>query len=558
MIPYARTGETLKKTNLNRLKKMKEKKEIYVSDMMDILRGSLNLPERAYFFDTTLRDGEQTPGISFTHEEKLSIAQAINDVGIDVIEAGFPITSDGDFAACRDIAKLGLSSEIMGLARMKKIDIDKVIEADMDSIHVFISTSDLHLREQMQMTREEAIDSIIEQVTYAKDHYSTVLFSAMDATRTDLDYLIKANKTAVECGATRVNIPDTVGTITPNAFGYIIKQNYEALPKNIRIAVHCHNDFGLAVANTIAGFENGASEAQTTIMGVGERAGNASFEETAMSLYALYQIPMNVNTRKIFPTAKLVESYCGGKIKIGRLQPLIGQNAFAHESGIHAHAMIQNARAFEPITPELIGIKRTDDVEEIVRRSIKLGKHTGGHALRAKLEEMGMNTTDEQFKKIMEHVKSFGDKGREVSEEDLLAIVKDVLGTLPEQEQYVILEELTVLTGSVIPTSTVKLKIRNNGNYLERVASSVGVGPVDASIKAISKCFELMGKIKLLEYNIDAVTGGTDALGHVSIEIMDLESNNIVKSSATHEDVVMSSVLAFLKGLNMIMKYKNK
>ncbi len=536
---------------------MTEKKDIFVSEMMEKIRDSLILPENAYFFDTTLRDGEQTPGISFTHEEKLSIAQAINEAGIDIIEAGFPAVSQGDFEACRDISKMELDLEVIGLARMNKDDIDRVIEADMNSIHVFIATSDLHLKAKLQMTREEVLDQICKMVTYAKDHYSTILFSAEDATRSDLDYLIKANQTAVECGATRVNIPDTVGTITPMAFGHIIRKNYEALPKNVRIAVHCHNDFGLAVANTIAGFENGASEAQTTIMGLGERAGNASFEETAMSLYALYQIPMKVNTRKIFPTAKLVESYCGGKIKIGRLQPLIGQNAFSHESGIHAHAMIKNARAYEPITPELIGIKRSDDVAEIVQQSIKLGKHTGGHALKAKLEDMGIHASNMQFKKIMSHVKSFGDKGHEVTEEDFLAIVKDVMGELPEEEKYVILDELTVLTGSVIPTSTVRLKIRNNGDHIVRVASSVGVGPVDASVKAIVKCFEPMSKIKLLEYNIDAVTGGTDALGHVTIEMMDLETNRIIKTSATHEDVVMSSVLSVLKGLNRIMKYKN-
>lgn len=536
---------------------MTEKKDIYVSDMMDIIRGNLILPEKAYFFDTTLRDGEQTPGISFTHEEKLSIAQALNEMGVDIIEAGMPVVSQGDFDACRDIAKLGLDSEVIGLARIKKLDIDRVIEADMDSIHVFIATSDLHLKEKLQMTRDEVLNDIAELVSYAKEHYSIVLFSAEDATRSDLDYLIKANQTAVENGATRINIPDTVGTITPNAFGYIVRKNYEALPKNVRIAVHCHNDFGLAVSNTIAGFENGASEAQTTIIGLGERAGNASFAETAMSLYALYRIPMNINTRKIFPTAKLIESYCGGKIKIGRLQPLIGQNAFAHESGIHAHAMIKHARAYEPITPELIGIQRSDDVEQIIRHSIKLGKHTGGHSLKAKLEDMGISTTDNQFEKIFNHVKSFGDKGHEVMEEDFLAIVKDVTGELPEEEQYVKLEELTVLTGSITPTSTVRLKINDNGNYIEKVASSVGVGPVDASVKAIVKCFKPMSKVKLLGFYIDAVTGGTDALGHVSIELMDLESNHIVKTSATHEDIVMSSVLALLKGLNRIMKLKN-
>lgn len=536
---------------------MVEKKEIYVSKMMEKIRGSLNLPKKAYFFDTTLRDGEQTPGISFTHEEKLSIVKALDELGIDIIEAGFPVISQGDFEACRDITKMGLNSEVIGLARMKKIDIDKVIEADMDSIHVFIATSDLHMESKLKMTREEVLEQITNMVSYAKEHYSTVLFSAEDATRSELEFLIEANRVAVENGATRINIPDTVGTISPQAFGHIVKNIHEALPKKIRIAVHCHNDFGLAVANTIAGFENGASEAQTTIMGLGERAGNASFEETAMSLYALYQIPMNINTKRIFPTAKLIESYCGGKIKIGRLQPLIGSNAFAHESGIHAHAMIKNARAYEPITPELIGIKRSDDVQEIIRSSIRLGKHTGGHALKAKLEDMGISTTNEQLNNIMKHVKNFGDKGHEVMEEDFLAIVKDVLGELPKEEKFVILDELTVLTGSVTPTSTVRLKIRDNGAFIEKVASSVGVGPVDASVNAIVKCFKPMSRIKLLEYSIDAVTGGTEALGHVTIELMDLDSNYLVKTSATHEDIVMSSVLALLKGLNRIMKNKN-
>ncbi|MBD3255880.1 MAG: 2-isopropylmalate synthase [Candidatus Lokiarchaeota archaeon] len=525
--------------------------------MMGKIRHSLALPKKAYFFDTTLRDGEQTPGISFSLEEKISIAKALTDLGIDIIEAGFPVISQGDFDACKEIAKLGLDSEVIGLARLKKLDIDKVIEADMDSIHVFIATSDLHLKEKLRMTKEEVLETIEDMVTYAKEHYSTVLFSAEDATRSDLDYLIKANQTAVECGATRINIPDTVGTVSPNAFGYLVRANYEALPKNTRIAVHCHNDFGLAVASTIAGFENGASEAQTTIMGLGERAGNAAFEETAMSLYALYQIPMNINTRKIFPTAKLVESYCGGKIKIGRLQPLIGQNAFAHESGIHAHAMIKHARAYEPITPDLIGIQRSDNVTQIVKQSIRLGKHTGGHALRAKLEDLGIHANETQFKNIFENIKRFGDKGHEVMEEDFLAIVKDVMGELPEEEQYVKLEELTVLTGSITPTSTVRLKIRNNGTDVVKMASSIGVGPVDASVKAIVKCFEPMSKVKLLEYNIDAVTGGTEALGHVSIELIDFETNHIVKTSATHEDIVMSSVLALLKGLNKLMKHKN-
>jgi len=537
---------------------MNEKSDIMVSEMMEKIRETLLLPKQAYFFDTTLRDGEQTPGISFTLKEKISIAETLNNLGIDVIEAGFPVISPGDFNACKEISKLGLDSEIIGLARFTKIDIDKVIEADMDSIHLFIATSDLHLKEKLKMSREEVVDSVRELVSYAKDHYSTIQFSAEDATRSDLDYLIEVNQAAVESGVTRINIPDTVGTISPTAYGHIIRRNYEALPKNVRIAVHCHNDFGLAVANTIAGFENGASEAQTTILGLGERAGNASFAETAMSLYALYQIPMRVNTRLIFPTAKLVESLCGGKVSIGRLSPLIGQNAFAHESGIHAHAMIQHARAYEPITPELIGIKRSDNVEDIIKQSIKLGKHTGGHSLKAKLQELGITATNEQFTNIMDHVKDFGDKGHEVTEEDFYAILKDVLDELPEEDQYVKLEELTVLTGSVTPTSTVRLKILKNGDIIEKVASSVGVGPIDACVNAIIQCFEPMSKIKLLNYQIDAITGGTEALGRTTIEIMDIESNHIVKASATNEDIIMSSVLSLIKGLNLIVKKKSQ
>jgi isopropylmalate/homocitrate/citramalate synthase len=530
--------------------------DIFVSPMMDKLRCNLSLPEKAYFFDTTLRDGEQTPGIAFNLDEKIAIARALDELGVDVIEAGFPITSEGDFQSCKAIANLGLKSEAIGLARLTKADIDRVVETGMDSIHVFIATSDLHMEHKLKMTRPQVLDRITEYVTYAKKHFTEIEFSAEDATRSDLDFLIQANKLAVECGATRVNIPDTVGTVTPVAFGHIVKKNYEALPKNIRIAVHCHNDFGLAVANSIAGFENGAGQAHTTIMGLGERAGNASFEETAMSLYALYRVPMNIHTKKIFPTSKLVESFCGGKVQIGRLKPLIGRNAFAHESGIHAHAMIKNARAYEPITPELIGINRSDKIEDIIKQSIKMGKHTGGAAVKAKLDEMNIKTNEEQMKKIMDNVKRFGDKGHEVSEEDFNAIVKDVMGQIPEAERFVILDQLTVLTGSVIPTATVRLKIRNNGEVIEKVSSSVGVGPVDASVKAIIASFNQMAKIRLLSYNIEAVTGGTEALAHVTIEIMDQETNAIIQTSKTHEDIVMSSVLALMKGLNQLMQMK--
>jgi 2-isopropylmalate synthase len=537
---------------------MEPNKDINVSQMMGKLQDRMNLPKRAYYFDTTLRDGEQTHGISFNNDEKIQIARSLDELGIDVIEAGFPISSKGDFESCRDIAKLGLSSEVIGLARLTKADIDRVIEADLDSIHVFIATSDIHIKNKLKSNREDVLSRITEMVTYAKSHYDKILFSTEDGTRSDLSYLIKASQNAVEAGATRVNIPDTVGTITPNAYGYVIGKVYEALPKNIRIAAHCHNDFGLAVANTIAAFENGASEAQTTILGLGERAGNAAFGETAMSLYALYGVQSNIVYKKIYPTAKLLERYCGGVITIGRLAPLIGKNAFVHESGIHAHAMIQNARTYEPISPALIGIPRSDDVSAILADSIKLGKLTGSHALKAKIQEIGINPSDEQFAKIRGNVKRIGDKGKEINEDDFLAILKDVLGEIPEKDRFVILQELTVVTGSLTPTATVRLKIRSNGDFEEKIASSIGNGPIDASINAIVKCFSKMSKVMLMTFNIEAITGGTDALGHVSIEVMDMETNFIVKSSATHEDVVMSSVLAMIKALNKIVQHKTR
>lgn len=541
--------------------------KVFVSQMMKILKKDMHLPEKAYFFDTTLRDGEQTPGITFTLEEKKLIAQALSDMGVDVIEAGFPVISDGDFEACKTIAEMNLDSEIIGLARLMKKDIERVVDAKMDSIHVFIATSDLHLKNKLKMTRKEVLEKIDQMVAYAKSKFEIVEFSAEDATRTDLNFLIEANLRAIKAGAVRVNIPDTVGTISPSAYGYIIRKNREAFDEagyeDVRISVHCHNDFGLAVANSIAGVENGGAQIQTTIAGIGERAGNASFEECVMSLYAFYGINMNINTRKIYPTAKLVESFCGSKFKISRQSPLIGKNAFLHESGIHTHAMLQNARTYEPITPELIGISRTDDITEILNKSINFGKHSGRHALKAKLEGMGLKFTEEQFAGIMSRIKEVGDKGHQVQEEDFMAIVRDEIGAIPAEEQYVILDELTVLTGTVTPTATVKLKMKRKvGNcdeeWCHKVGSSTGVGPVDASMQAILKVIKEEMEFKLLSYNIDAVTGGTDALGRVFIEIMNEKTDQVVESSATTQDIVTASNLALLKGINKLIRLERK
>ncbi|MHA1727789.1 MAG: 2-isopropylmalate synthase [Promethearchaeota archaeon] len=531
----------------------KKNDAIYVSQTMELIKKDLNLPEKVFFFDTTLRDGEQTPGITFTLKEKQLIAQALDDTGIDVIEAGFPAISKGDFECCKTLSEMGLNCEVIGLARLNKKDIDSVVNAEMDSIHVFIATSDLHLEKKLKLSREEVIKEISEMVGYAKSHYNIVEFSAEDATRTDLDFLIKANLIAVDAGATRINIPDTVGTISPTAFGHIINENRKAIPKDIKISVHCHNDFGLAVANSLAGVENGASQIQTTVMGIGERAGNASFEESVMSLYAFYGIPMNINTRKLYPTAKLVESFCGSKFRIHQQAPLIGKGAFRHEAGIHTHAMMQNARTYEPITPELLGIPRSDDLDQILEQSIQFGKHSGRHALKERLKNLGIEFNNRQLENVMSRIKELGDKGHQILEEDFMAIVRDEIGKIPEEQTLIELKELSVNSGINTPFAMVRLKLRTNGNWEERVGSSIGVGPVDASMQAIFKVISKDIKVKLLSYGIEAVTGGTDAIGVSNIEILDLKTDKIYGGSAAHEDIVMSSNLALLKCLNKLL-----
>ncbi|MHA1683193.1 MAG: 2-isopropylmalate synthase [Promethearchaeota archaeon] len=522
--------------------------EIFVSPHIDLV--SSNLPEHVYFFDTSLRDGEQTPEVSFTIEDKIQVARQLDAVGVDIIEAGMPVVSQGDFDSCKTLSKLGLNAQIIGLARLSKVDIDKVVDCDMDAIHVFIATSDLHMKEKLKMTREQVCDKITEMVSYAKSHFDVVEFSAEDATRTDLDFLIKANSLAVEAGATRVNIPDTVGTTTPRAFGHVVAKNRAVLPKDVKICVHCHDDFGLSAANSLAGVENGAEVVHSTVLGIGERAGNAAFSQVATALYALYGVKTSLNYRELYRTAKLMERISG--LKIGPQFPLVGKNAFRHESGIHAHAVIQNPRTYEPLTPELIGYPRSDEISDIINSAISVGKHTGGHSLKAKLQELGVSYTKEQFSEIMGRIKDLGDKGKKVTEIDLITISNDVTGHLREQEETVHLDELTVLTGSVTPTATAKIRVRINGDYESRINSAIGVGPVDAAIKSILNVFDEIGKIELIQYEIEAVSGGTDALGYTSVKLKD-ENGYIVSGSAAHEDIVLSSVQSIVNGLNKMM-----
>ncbi|MHA1300369.1 MAG: 2-isopropylmalate synthase [Candidatus Helarchaeota archaeon] len=537
---------------------MSEKsKKIFVSPHIEKITEKLNLPDRVYIFDTTLRDGEQTHGISFTLQEKILIARQLDKIGVDIIEAGMPIVSKGDYEACKQISKLGLNAEVTGLARINRLDIDKVIECDMDSIHVFIATSDLHLKEKLKMTREEVLEAIVKETEYAKEHYSKVEFSAEDATRTDLEFLIKANVTAVEAGATRINIPDTVGTITPPGYAYIISEHKKILPSNVRISVHCHDDFGLSTANSIAGVEAGASQIHSTILGIGERAGNVSMEEVVMALYALYGIKTNIKYKYLYETAKMLERMTG--FEISPNFPLVGSNAFKHESGIHAHAVIMNPRTYEPFTPELIGVPRSDKLSDILEKSIKIGKHTGGHSLGAKLEEFGFtNLTKAQFNEIRTEIKEIGDKGKQISDADLFAIATSVIGEVPDEEKTMSLEELSVMCGiNVTPTATIRLKIKTDGAWVEHVGSSVGVGPVDAACSALQKVYNKFGYgvIKLKEYNLEAITGGTDALGQVKVLLED-ERGELIKARAVDPDIVNASIKAMINGMNRYVAKK--
>ncbi|MHA1830784.1 MAG: 2-isopropylmalate synthase, partial [Candidatus Helarchaeota archaeon] len=521
---------------------------------------NLNLPEKVYIFDTTLRDGEQTPGISFTLQEKIQIATQLNKLGVDIIEAGMPIVSEGDYLACKEISKLGLDAEIIGLARINREDIDKVIECDMDAIHVFIATSELHMKEKLKMTPEQVLSAITTEIEYAKEHFGKKIeFSAEDATRSDLDFLIKANKMAIEAGATRINIPDTVGTVVPRVYSYIIQKNIEQFPKGVRVSVHCHNDFGLATANTLAGVEMGASQVQTTVLGIGERTGNAAMEEVVMSLYALYGISTNIKYKYLYETSKLVEKLSGLEIPVNF--PMVGTNAFKHESGIHAHAVIENPRTYEPLTPELIGINRKDTLTDILEQSIEVGKHTGGHSLGAKLESFGIIVNDVQFNEIRNRVKKIGDKGKKITDMDLYEIAISVIGEVPNEEQTIKLEELSVICGkNVTPSATIRLKVKTNNDWAEKVAADIGVGPVDASYNALAKVWEQFGygKLFLSEYHLDAITGGTDALGRVKVKLEDM-FGNYINARAVNPDIVMSSIQAMINGMNLyLMKFRKK
>jgi len=494
-------------------------------------------PDYIRIFDTTLRDGEQTPGVSLTPEEKMEIALQLDKLGVDVIEAGFPSASRGEQKALKEIANAGLRAQVCALARALKSDIDIALNCDVKYIHTFISTSDVQMKYALNMTPDQVVEAAVDSIQYIKDHGVICEFSPMDATRTDMDFLKRVCKAAEEAGADYINIPDTVGIMTPKAMERLIRELKEVV--NVPLSVHCHNDFGLAVANSLAGVEGGASQVHVTVNGLGERAGNAALEEVVMCLHLLHNKRTGINTRLIYETSKIVSRLTGVVIQPNKA--IVGENAFAHESGIHTRGVVVKPLTFEPFSPELVGR----------RRKLIAGKHAGRHGIKAELEDAGFHPTEEQLREIVARVKELGDKGKTVTDADLFAIARAVMGKTAE-EKIIELSDLAVVTGiRVIPTASVKLIIDGK----EYVAAETGVGPVDAAIKAIQKITSTLADVRLKEYRLEALTGGSDAVAEVIIKVEDREGN-VVSARGAREDIVMASVEAMINGINKILLKK--
>jgi len=490
-------------------------------------------PERVLFLDTTLRDGEQTPGISLTPAKKLQIARTLDQLGVEIVEAGFAAVSEGELEAVRLVSSEGLEAEVCSAARGVKRDIDAALEAGVDSVNIIVPTSDLHVEHKLGKTREEVLDMTEEAVIYAKDHGLVAELSMEDGSRADPGFLRQVVGRALGSGADRTTICDTVGILTPPKAYAIFSVMRKAFP-NAVLGVHCHDDLGMAVANTLAGLSAGANLAHATVNGLGERAGNASLEELAVALRILCGVDTGIRTERLCSASHLVSRLTG--VPVPPNKAIVGANAFSHESGIHAHAVLKKTLTYEPISPEMVG----------AARSIVAGKHAGSHGLRRKLEEMGFNPSEHEFREILTRVKGLGDRGKRVTDADLFAMAEGATGVA--KEATLRLEEFTVTTGNKItPTASVKLTTRD-GSFLE---AATGVGPVDATLNAVSKAINPERRAYLDMYHVEAITGGTDAV--VNVEVRLRRGDRIVTSTGVGEDIVMASVEAFLRGMNVML-----
>ncbi len=504
------------------------------------------MSEKIIIFDTTLRDGEQSPGASMNMQEKLRLAQQLVKLRVDVIEAGFPVASPGDFECVRNIAENIKDVQIAGLARCSVKDIDTAWNALKSGtnprIHTFLATSDIHLKYKLKKSREEVLELAVASVKHAARYTSNVEFSAEDASRSDLDFVCKVFAAVIDAGATTLNFPDTTGYALPDEFGAQIRYLVEHIP-NIHkavLSVHCHNDLGLAVANSLAAINNGARQVESTINGLGERAGNTAMEELVMAIKTRagrLNVHTDIVTEHIYPTSRLVTTITG--IPVQPNKAIVGANAFAHESGIHQDGVLKERTTYEIMNPKDIGISTGN---------IVLGKHSGRHALRDRVTEMGYNLTEEELNRVFSRFKEIADVKKEMFDEDLEAILMDEVLRIPES--YVLMH-LGVMSGSKsLPTAAVKLRI--GGEEVEQ--SSIGIGPIDATFKAIAGLTQTSSK--LLYFSVSSITGGTDAQGEVMVRIED--NGKVVVGQGADPDIITAAAKAYLNALNRLVFIKRE
>ncbi|MBN2645203.1 MAG: 2-isopropylmalate synthase [Desulfuromonadaceae bacterium] len=503
--------------------------------------------KRVIIFDTTLRDGEQSPGASMTMDEKLRIAYQLEKMKVDVIEAGFPIASEGDFEAVRKIAQTIKGPQIAGLCRANDADIDRAWEAlqyagERARIHTFIATSDIHMKFKLKMTEDEVVETAIKAVKRAAGYTPNVEFSAEDAVRTRLPFLARVVEAVINAGATTVNIPDTVGYTIPSEYYDIIsylKQNVPNIDKAV-LSVHCHNDLGLSVANSLAAVQAGAGQVECTINGIGERAGNCSLEEVVMALRTRQDIlpyTTNVVTEHIHATSRLLTAITG--IVVQPNKAIVGANAFAHEAGIHQHGVLMEKTTYEIMTPESIGLNQN---------KLVLGKHSGRHAFNQRLQELGYELSKDDMQKAFVRFKALADIKKEIFDEDLEAIVADEIIRVPERFK---LMEMSVSSGSfAAPTATVQMEV--DGEV--KKAAEIGDGPVDATFKAIKA---LTGtEVHLLHFSVGAITGGTDAQGECTVRLE--KDGREQLGQGAHPDIIVAAAKAYVNALNKIASQRKR
>jgi 2-isopropylmalate synthase len=498
-------------------------------------------------FDTTLRDGEQSPGCSMNLEEKLQLARQLERLGVDIIEAGFPIASEGDFESVQAIAAELQNAAICGLARTGSADVERAAQAlekaQKPRIHTFIATSDIHLEHKLKMSREQVLEEVGRAVRQARGYCDDVEFSAEDATRSDRDFLVEVFKTAIEAGASTCNVPDTVGYTQPEEYATLMRYLIEKVPGSAKavFSVHCHDDLGLAVSNSLAAVLAGARQVECTVNGIGERAGNTSMEEVVMALKTRPDVFEGLDTKiraqEIYPSSRMLSTIIG--VPVPPNKAIVGDNAFAHEAGIHQDGVLKAAITYEIMTPQSIGRPSNELV---------LGKHSGRHAFGDRLKELGFEIEGDEFQAAFRRFKDLADKKKTIYNEDLEAIVADSVIGLDQRFEFV---DLSILSGTFAePTATLALKVDGE---LQK-ATATGIGPIDAIFKAIAELSE--AKSELERFQVNAVTGGMDALGEVSVTLS--EDGRRVIGHGAHPDIMVASAKAYIHALNKLSWHKSR